>query len=133
MKKIIIILGIFVGSALLWQSCTKEDSILVDGDSRESFIGTWTANDGCSKIGYGVDIKLDEDNSTQVIIVNFARLGKSATAVIAGNNIYVENQEVGSGYRVRGNGKLNGSIITWSTYSYEDDAEVHECTATYSN
>lgn len=132
MKKLILIFGLLVGSALLWQSCTKEDSILDDGDSKDSFVGTWNVNDQCSKQTYGVDIKSDEGNSTQVIIVNFANLGKSATAVIAGNNIYVENQEVGSGYSVSGNGKLTGSIISWSSYNYETEAELVECTAIFS-
>jgi len=133
MKKLILVFGILLGSAILWQSCTKEDSILDDGDARESFVGTWVVSDQCSKQTYGVDIKLDDDNSTQVIIVNFANLGKSAKAVIAGNNIYVENQDVGNGYSVSGNGKLTGSIISWSSYNFETDAELVECTATFSN
>ncbi len=132
MKNIIIIFGILIGSALLWQSCTKEDNILDDGDSRESFVGDWTANDQCSKQTYGVSISIDASNSSQVNISNFANLGKVAKAVIAGNNIYVEKQNVGNGYSVSGNGMLTGSIISWSSYNYETDAVLVECSATYS-
>jgi len=132
MKKVILIIGILVGSACFWQSCTKDDSILIDGDSRESFVSAWTAVDQCSKQTYGVDIKIDESNSTQVIIVNFANLGRPATGIIAGNNIYVEKQNIGNGYSAEGNGKLNGSVITWLSYNYETESELVECTATYS-
>ena len=133
MKKILLVLGIIGGSILFMESCTKEDGILNDGESRDVFIGSWTATDECSKQTYGVDIEADEENSSQVLVMNFANLGKTATAVIAGNSIYIESQDVGSGYTVNGNGKLNGAIISWTNYTYETDAELIECSATYSN
>ncbi len=132
MKKMILIIGIFIGAMLLWQSCTKEDSIIDDGDSRELFVGSWTVNDQCSKQTYGSNITIDESNSIQVIISNYANLGKSATAIIAGNNIHVETQNVGNGYSVGGSGKLNGSVIAWSSYYFETESDLTECTATFS-
>ena len=128
-----IILSVIFSSLFLFNSCTKEDNLLDDNSAREAFIGAWTANDGCTKLTYGVDIKEDPDNSSQVLIINFANIGRTASAVIAGNSIYIDSQEVGGGYTVSGNGKLNGVIISWSNYRYENDVESSECTATYSN
>lgn len=132
MKKLIIILGILFTSVLIMQSCTKDNDLLDDGDIRESFMGNWSATDNCTKQTYGVEIDIDNSNSSQVIIENFANLGQDAKAVIAGSSIYVENQDIGGGYKVSGNGKLTGSIIIWSMYSFESSAESRDCSATFS-
>lgn len=131
MKKGIIILSLLISAIWIFQSCTKENDLLNDGDVREEYTGDWTANDQCSKQTYGVNIILDEYNSTQVIISNFANLGYSAEAVIAGNSIYVESQEIGGGYTVSGNGKLTGSIITWTSYRFESAGDSADCICTY--
>jgi len=131
MKKIMVILGIIISSAILWQSCTKDDSIIGDADARDAFIGNWSVTDVCSKQTYGVNITANPNNSAEVIIENFANLGNSATALIAGNSIYVESQEIGNGYTVNGNGKLTGELIAWSAYNFESEGESNECTATF--
>lgn len=131
MKKGIIILSLFISTIWIFQSCTKDNDLLDDGDVREEYSGDWTANDQCAKQTYGVSIILDEDNSTQVIISNFANLGYPAEAVIAGNSIYVESQEVGGGYTVSGNGKLTGSIITWTSYRFESEGDSADCICTF--
>jgi hypothetical protein len=132
MKKIFLIIGFLVSSALLWQSCTKEGDPTDEGDTREAFIGNWAVNDQCSKQTYGVSISLDGGNSSQVIIANYANLGNSAKAIVAGSNIQVESQDIGNGYSVSGNGTLNGEIISWSSYNFETDSDQTECTATFS-
>lgn len=131
MKKGIIILSLLISAIWIFQSCTKENDLLGDGDIREEYVGNWTANDQCAKQTYGVNIGLDGSNSTQVIISNFANLGYSAEAIVAGNSIYVENQEIGGGYSVSGNGKLTGSIITWTSYNFETEGDVTNCICTY--
>lgn len=131
MKKAIFIFSLVIATIWLFQSCTKENDLLDDGDIREEFVGSWTAMDECSKQIYGVVISIDDDHSSQVIIANFANLGYPAAAVIAGNSIYIENQEIGGGYSVSGNGKLTGAIIAWSSYSFMTSGELTTCTCTY--
>lgn len=132
MKKLIIILGILFSGLTIWTSCTQENDILGDGDSRDNFVGEWVVNDVCFKQTYRSNITLDPNNSAQVFISNFANLGYSASAIIAGTSIYVENQEVGGGYSVNGNGKITGSIIAWTSFNYENSSNVYNCTATFS-
>jgi len=130
MKKLVVIFAILFGGALLWQSCTKDGDLLGGGDSRDSFIGNWAVTDECSKQTYGVDIKLDDNNSTEVIIQNFANLGRPVSAIIAGTSITVGSQTVGD-YKVSGQGKLNGSVISWSSYNFESESDATECTAVF--
>jgi len=132
MKKILLIIGILVSSALLLQSCTKEEDPSDEENTRTLFVGNWTVTDQCSKQTYSVNISFDDDNSSQVIISNYANLGKSAKAVVAGSNIQVESQNIGNGYSVSGSGQLNGEIISWSSYNFETDSDLTECTATFS-
>ena len=129
MKKLIIIFALLLSGSLIWQSCSK-DSDLLGGDSRESFVGKWTVTDQCTKQTYGVDIKLNENNSTEVIIVNFVNLGKAVNAIVAGSTITVENQSDGE-YTVSGQGKLNGSVISWSSYDFDSESETIKCTAVF--
>lgn len=131
MKKIVVIFALLISSSLVWQSCSKDGDLFGDGNSRDSFVGNWSVTDQCSKQTYGVDIKLNDNNSSEVIIVNFANTGKPANAVVAGTSITVEKQDVGGGYTVNGHGKINGSTITWSTYNFETEANLFECTANF--
>jgi len=131
MKSIVLIIALLVGSSLVWQSCSKEGDLFGEEDSRDSFVGTWSVNDQCAKQSYGVDIKLSDNNSSEVIIMNFANVGKPANAIVAGTSITVAKQDVGGGYTVNGNGKINGSTIVWSTYNFETEANEFECTATF--
>ena len=130
MKKIIIIFALFLSGSLIWQSCSKDSDLLSGGDLRESFVGNWSVTDQCSKQTYGVDITLNENNSTEVIIMNFANLGKAVNAIVGGSNITVAKQSTGE-YTVSGQGKLNGSVISWSTYDFESEAEATKCSAVF--
>jgi|GEM_PF-3805516 hypothetical protein len=131
MKRDIFIFLLMVSTILLFNSCTKEGDIFDDVDSRDAFTGEWIASDQCSKQTYRVNVTLDAANSTQVIISNFANLGYSATAVVAGNSIYVSNQSVGGGYSVNGSGIISGSVISWTTYNFESDGESTSCICTF--
>jgi len=132
MKKVYLILFSILVIGLANPSCTKEDDILDDGNARDSFVGEWAVNDACSKQSYRSAISLDNENSTQVIISNYANLGQSATAVIAGNSIYIQNQNIGDGHSANGNGRLNGEVISWSSHNYETEGNYYNCSATYS-
>jgi len=130
MKKLIIIFVLLLSGSLIWQSCDKDSDLLGGGDSRESFVGNWAVADECSKQSYGVDITLSDNNSAEVIIMNFANLGKSVNAIVAGSSITVEKQPAGE-YTVSGHGKLNGSVISWSSYDFESQSEATKCTAVF--
>lgn len=132
MKKIGLIIGVILGLIMMLPSCTQENDILNDGESRDAFIGNWSVNDECFKQTYGVSISADPSNFSLVQISNFANLGRTATGVVAGSSIVVENQDVGNGYSVSGSGRLNGSVISWSSYSYSDSGNSYDCTATFS-
>lgn len=132
MKKIAFIFSFVFASIIVFHSCTKENDLLNDGDARESFVGSWGANDHCSKQAYGVNISLDADNSSQVLISNFANTGHTAIGVVAGGSIYVESQDIGGGYTVNGNGILTGEIISWTTYNFETAGDLYECTCIFS-
>ncbi len=132
MKRVLLIFGLLLSATMLFNSCTKEGDLLEDGDVRDAFLGEWIASDQCSKQTYRVNVTLDGGNSTQVIISNFANLGYSATAVVAGSSIYVSTQSVGGGYSVNGNGIISGSVITWTTYNFESSGESTSCICTFS-
>ena len=131
MKKIVLITSLLLTAIFVFHSCTKENDLINDGDIRESFIGNWGANDQCSKQAYGVNISLDLENSSQVLINNFANTGHTAVAVIAGSSIYVESQDIGGGYTANGNGKLTGDFIHWTTYNFETAGDLYECTCNF--
>lgn len=132
MKKTGIIISAILTLVMVLSSCTEENDLLNDGESRDAFLGSWSVSDACSKQSYGVNISADPSNFSVVQISNFANLGRTASGVIAGTSIIVESQDVGNGYSVSGSGRLNGSIISWSTYNYADSGNSYDCTATFS-
>jgi hypothetical protein len=132
MKKVYLLLFASLVLGLSLYSCTKEDDLLNDGDARDAFLGEWSVSDACSKQTYRSHISLDPDNTSQVTVSNYANLGKRAQAVIAGNSIYIESQDIGNGYTVSGNGRLTGERIAWTSHNFESSGEASDCTATYS-
>lgn len=131
MKRIYFILVSIIILGISFQSCTKEDDLLNDGDARDVFVGEWSVTDNCNKQTFRSTVSLDANNTTQVIITNYANLGKSAEAVVAGNSIYIESQDIGNGYTATGNGRLNGDIISWSNHNFETTGNSTVCSATY--
>lgn len=131
MKKVYLFLLVYIAIGLSFHSCTKEDNLLDDGDARDTFVGEWSVTDACSKQIYRSSITFDPSNSSQVTISNYANLGQSAQAVIAGNSIYIESQDIGNGYTASGNGRLTGEIISWTSHNFDTSGDATECTATY--
>lgn len=116
--------------AMVAVRCTKDEELINDTELREAFVGDWSAKDDCSKMYYAVSIDLDEDNSAQVIINNYANLGIDVPAIVGGSSIYIDKVQL-EGYTLTANGKLNGATIVWSNYSYETSAQITECTAVF--
>lgn len=133
MKRVYLILISFALIGTGFQSCSKDDDLFDDGDARDIFLGSWSVVDECTKQSYRSTISYDPSNSAQVLISNYANLNKAAKAVVAGNSIVIESQDIGNGYTVSGYGKLslNGEIINWTSHNFETTGDLTECTATY--
>lgn len=100
-----IITFILLFTSLFTTSCT-DDSIIDDvfGSDTEILVGTWTVSDYASKLNYTVEITEDPSSYSSIIISNFADSGGSASALVVGSTITIENQTVGQGWKVSGTG-----------------------------
>lgn len=131
MKNNIVLLLLAMGILAISNSCTKEEDTITDVDPREAFVGDWSVTDACSRQTYRSAISLDTENSSQVLINNYANLGRSAEAVVAGSSIIIGSQEIGNGFTASGSGRKNGEIISWTDHNFETSGNITECTATY--
>jgi len=116
-------------------SCTKTDTNSTSsGDDRAKFIGTWGVHEIHNKSDYTVTILVDPNESSRVLIDNFANLltGNRATAYISGNSIILDvNQSVGGWTIINGSGTMTGTTtINWS-YALSNGATRIDATATY--
>ncbi len=116
-------------------SCTKTDTnISPSGDSRAKFLGSWTVSETHTKGSFPVTILADPNESSRVLIDNFANLlvGNRATAYISGNSITLDpDQAVGNMTHISGSGTMTGTTtINW-TYTMTDGATKTDATAVY--
>ncbi len=116
----------------LFFSCSPEDDENNNEPDRDKFLGEWVVNDECSKATYKVQISADPDNSIQVLISNFLLTDETATAIVAGNTITVQQQTLDNGWTVSGHGVYSSDKIDWS-YDYSYTGVSMECTATFTN
>jgi hypothetical protein len=106
MKKLLLITGLFVG-LLVVISCEEEDVIDGGGNQQDiaaKFLGTWDVSDQAARINYVVTIERHPLYADQVRLMNFADAGGSADATILNNTLLLEEQSVGSGFKVDGTG-----------------------------
>ena len=96
-------------------SCEPEDDIDT-GDLRDKFTGTWRFTEtpvvkSPDAISFTVTINYDPDNSSQVLLRNFAQLGGQYApyGIVTSNRITIPSQEVIPGFIVSGKGSLTGS------------------------
>jgi hypothetical protein len=96
-------------------ACEPEDDIDT-GDPRNTFTGTWRftetpAAKNPDVISFTVTISNDPDNSSQVLLRNFAQLGGqySPFGIVTSNRITIPSQEVTPGFIVSGKGTLSGT------------------------
>jgi hypothetical protein len=115
-------------------SCTKTDTNSGSSNDRDKFLGTYSVHEIHTKSDFEVTIKADPNESSRVLIDNFANLlpGNQATAYISGNSITLDaNQSVGNMTNISGSGLMSGTTkITWS-YTMTDGATRIDATATY--
>lgn len=73
-------------------------------DDASKFLGTWNVSDQPARINYVVKIQRSVVASDKVILDNFGDLGGSATGLVVGNAIVIDQQNIGGGFSAEGTG-----------------------------
>ena len=92
---------LLINIILLW-SCAN--SPLDESDDNQKYIGTWNVSDQAARINYQVTIIANPSNSSEILLNNFADLGRPAIGLVIGNSVVIDNQSLGSAYSVSGSG-----------------------------
>lgn len=130
---------LFVLASFLHSCDTDEDINEPTADPRDKFVGAWNCQETSSinkkgSSSYTVNISLNPNNSSQILLENFYQLGFGIKlyAIVANNNATIPEQTT-SGFAVKGSGNYNTSTdkINW-TYYVNDGADIDSCTAVYS-
>lgn len=128
--------GLIILIALLMAGCdiVDDDVSPEDEDPRTKFLGAWSVNETCSKQIYSVEIKEDPANTSQVLIENFANPGNGdpAVGIVTDGKITLDPfYEIGSGWKVSGQGEMiNSKKMSWE-YELVIAGTYYQCTATY--
>lgn len=96
-------------------SCIPEEDIDT-GDPRDKFTGTWRFTENQivkspDAISFTVTITYDPNNTSQVLLRNFAQLGGQFApyGIVTSNRITIPSQDVGQGFLISGSGTMSGS------------------------
>lgn len=96
-------------------ACVPEDDIDT-GDPRDKFTGTWRFTEtqivkSPDAISFTVTISYDPNNTSQVLLRNFAQIGGQFApyGIVTSNRITIPLQEVGQEFMISGSGTLSGS------------------------
>ena len=116
-------------------SCNPiEDDNPEPNDPRDVFIGTWNVNETCSKSNYTVEILKDPNNTSQVLLSNFANpnMGNPAVGIVTTNKITLDpSHKIANDWTVSGSGNyINNTLLEWS-FSLEIAGSLENCTADY--
>jgi hypothetical protein len=118
-------------------SCEDDDFDGLFGDPVEQFLGTWKCEENGDVDGYigpfTVEIVLNPDNSTEVLIKNFNYRGmdEKARAIIAGNTITIPRQKIcDDSIEIQGSGVYSDGEIN-ITYKTNDEATLENISARF--
>lgn len=123
MKITYLFLFIMLASAsLFFIGCEPVDDNTTSDDPRDSFTGDWMFLESFKSTesqSYMVTISKDPNNSSQVILENFANAGPgiSVTGIATSTQIVVSSQKMSNGWTVEGAGitdKQDKSIMAWT-------------------
>ena len=96
-------------------ACVPEDNVDT-GDVRDKFTGTWRFTEtpvakSPDAISFTVTISYDPNNSSQVLLRNFANIGGQYApyGIVTSSRITIPLQEVAPGFMLSGSGTLSGS------------------------
>ncbi len=111
---ILVILSII----LIIPACTISDNDDDDFvDPRTKFYGIWSVNETCNKRIYSVTIKEDPNNSSRVLVENFADpgFGDPAIGIVANNRITLDpSYKIGDDWTVTGTGNyISNTRLEW--------------------
>ncbi len=126
MKKYTILLSLFAWSVIiLYSGCSKSSPEPSPSDPRQPFLGRWGVTETSTKNYYTATITADASTSDGVFISNFAASGSTVQthAVVSGNTITVNSQQLSNGWIVNGSGTYASGKITWP-YSINDGANL---------
>jgi energy-converting hydrogenase Eha subunit B len=118
-------------------SCEEDDLDGLFGDPVSKFLGTWKCEETGDLNGYfgpfNVEIVINPDNSTEVLIKNFNYQGMDvkARAIVAGNTITIPRQKIcDDTIEIRGSGSFSGNEFS-ITYKTNDGADEENITARF--
>lgn len=95
--------------AFLVSSCILDEDVDPTTDPLDKFLGSWSVSDNELKLNYEVTISRDPNNSTMVLMSNFAGSGGSAKALAVGSSLVVESQTIGQNWLVNGTGSYRNT------------------------
>ncbi|MCK9448935.1 MAG: hypothetical protein M0Q41_08145 [Bacteroidales bacterium] len=110
----------------LFYSCELDDDFDLDSDDPIAmYLGGWSVSDNATKLNYTVTIRRNPENSTEVLIDNFAGSGDAAKALVTGKTLTLTSITVGNGWRISGYGtyKNSGRIDFWYSLTISGDQE----------
>jgi hypothetical protein len=135
MKRYHLLFLVIISALSFFPSC-EPDTIPPTGDVRDSYTGTWMVTETSSyksvKAAYLISITKDSQNSSQVLIDNFAYSGsgKTSSAIATASTLTVPSQSPASGTTVSGSGTLTTSKTMSWTYSLTIGGDKTNYTAT---
>ncbi len=113
----------FIGSCAI----TPEDPT----DDITKYVGTWNVNDIEARINYKVSITSNPANSTEILLINFADLDSTAIGLVVGNFVVIDNQSLGYGYSVSGEGNyINASKLEFN-FELDDGIDIESRVAVF--
>jgi hypothetical protein len=125
----LVVLGM-VSVMLFFASCIPDDNS--DLNPVDKFLGTWSVSDNAVRLNYQVTISSNPLNSAEVLMSNFADLGKSAVGLVVGNTFVVEGQTLVGNYLVSGTGSYVSDSRLNFNYELNDGIDVETRQATFS-
>lgn len=124
-------------SLLLFNACTDELDFDPFADPADKFLGTWKAEESSLVYGdgfvYTVNIRINPDNSSEVLISNFYYQGEAveARALVTGNTLTIMQQSIcDDSIEIQGSGTYASEKINLE-YTANTGADLDEVTAVY--
>lgn len=108
LRKYNFLLFIFI---FLLSSCVDDFDFNPDDstDIVEKFLGTWHVSDQADRLNYDVVIVRNSNDSTSIILKNFADMRGQAIGYVFGNNVVIGSQNIGGGMMCEGTGNYINS------------------------
>jgi hypothetical protein len=121
-----IIIALF---AVFFGSCA--DTSESDNGDITKYIGTWNVVDQSARINYSVTIQANPSNSAEIIMNNFADLGSSAIALVVGDILVIDSQQLSQDYTVSGSGSFINNNKLEFNFDLNDGIDSESRVATF--